>query len=84
MRSITVTRLTSILIVVITEADFEALLKVLSKVKGKFLLSSYPSTILTDYTKRFGWHQESLTMDVTVAAKSGKRKQKTEVLTRNY
>lgn len=67
-----------------TQADFEALLKVLSKVQGKFLLSSYPSPILSDYAATNGWVQERIEMDVTVTAKSGKRKVKTEVLTRNY
>lgn len=67
-----------------SQDDFEALLKVLSKVQGKFLLSSYPSPLLAEYAARNGWTQECMDMEVTVAAKSGKRKQKTEVLTRNY
>lgn len=67
-----------------SQADFEALLKALSKVQGKFLLSSYPSPLLSEYAEKYNWTQEQMNMDVTVAAKSGKRKVKTEVLTRNY
>lgn len=65
--------------------DFELLLKTLSKIEGKFLLSSYPSPILKQYTKRFGWHTIEIKQAVTVANNSKKPlKQKTEVLTYNY
>ena len=64
--------------------DFEALLKLLSSIKGKFLLSSYPSTILTEYTKQYGWHTIKVDGHVTVNSKSGKQKTKVEVLTANY
>jgi len=64
--------------------DFENLLKTLAKIEGKFLLSSYPSKLLKQYSKEYGWHTVEVEMDVTVAAKSGKRKPKTEVLTSNY
>jgi DNA adenine methylase len=64
--------------------DFEALLMLLSEIKGKFLLSSYPSDILNDYIKRYGWQTRSFEGRVTVAAKNGKHKGKTERLTLNY
>lgn len=64
--------------------DFEELLKQLSQIKGKFLLSSYPSDILKQYTQAHGWHTKSFEGSVTVAAKSGKTKKKVEVLTSNY
>lgn len=64
--------------------DFEALLKLLSGIQGKFLLSSYPSAILNDYIKRYNWQTMSLAGRVTVAAKNGKHKSKIEMLTRNY
>lgn len=65
--------------------DFEALLKLLSEVSGKFLLSSYPSPILTQYTKKMGWNTITIDMNVTVANNSGKQgKAKKEVLTTNY
>ena len=38
-----------------TIEDFEMLLKTLSNIKGKFMLSSYPSDILKKYQKEFKW-----------------------------
>jgi len=64
--------------------DFQNLLKVLSEIKGKFLLSSYPSEPLLEATKAFGWNMWSLEQKVTVNAKSGYLKRKVEVLTANY
>lgn len=69
-----------------TEADFEKLLQTLESVKGKFLLSSYPSDILDKYIQKNGWHvktyNKSLSASKGVAGKS--RGRKTEVLTANY
>jgi DNA adenine methylase len=67
-----------------SKEDFEMLLKTLSKLEGKFLLSSYPSPVLQEYTKEFGWHQKNFSQQVTVASYQGKRKPKVEVLTANY
>lgn len=65
-----------------TEQDFERLLNTLASVKGKFLLSSYPSEILTKYTSQHGWNTKSITKAIAVHA--GAKKLKTEVLTANY
>ncbi len=67
-----------------TEEDFEMLLKKLSKIKGKFLLSSYPSPLLQRFCKAHGWHMWSVEQNVSVNAKSGYMKRKIEVLTANY
>lgn len=67
-----------------TQHDFEMLLATLSRIKGKFLLSSYPSRILQQYAGANHWHQESYEQVVTVNIKSGKGKSKTEMLTANY
>lgn len=64
--------------------DYTALLGLLGQLKGKFLLSSYPSPVLKDFASRQGWHQIEIKQSVSVAAKSGKRKEKTEVLTSNF
>lgn len=64
-----------------TERDFEDLLIALSKIKGKFLLSSYPSEILEKYKTEFGWHQIEF-KQITMASPT--RKEKVEVLTANY
>ena len=66
-----------------TEKDFENLLQVLSTIKGKFLLSSYPSELIEKYARKFKWHTKKIEgIQVTVAM--GKRKTKTELLTANY
>jgi len=65
--------------------DFANLLSLLSTIKGKFLLSSYPSEILEEYTKEHGWWTKTIDQTVSVANNSNKpRKKKTEVLTANY
>lgn len=67
-----------------SEQDFENLLLLISKINGKFLLSSYPSALLLKYTKLFGWHMWSYETGVTVNNRSGYLKRKVEVLTANY
>lgn len=67
-----------------SEADFERLLVLLASVKGKFLLSSYPSEILARFTKENGWHQVEIVQNVAVTGKRSGQKKKTEVLTANY
>ena len=65
-----------------TEADFMRLLDQLTEVKGRFLLSSYPSEVLTRYTARNGWHTRTIVQNVGAGHVVGKCK--TEVLTMNY
>jgi len=68
-----------------TKQDFDNLLDALSKIEGKFLLSSYPSDLLTEYTKKFGWYHKETEMTVSVAKVGNtKPKRKIEVLTANY
>jgi DNA adenine methylase len=67
-----------------SERDFEDLLKLLSIVKGKFLLSSYPSEILERYVKKHKWHTRRVDMSLDISAKYKAAKRKTEVLTANY
>jgi len=62
--------------------DFENLLKTLAEVKGKFLLSSYPSELLDKYKKKYGWHQ--LTVEQRVSVNKGIGKLKIECMTANY
>ena len=65
-----------------TEADFTRLLDRLTEVKGRFLLSSYPSEVLTRYTAQNGWHTRTIVQNVGAGHVVGKHK--TEVLTMNY
>ncbi len=67
-----------------TAEDFTLLLEKLSGIKGKFLLSSYPSEVLAEYTKRYGWEQKSYEQGVSVNNKGGYQKRKWEVLTANF
>jgi len=64
--------------------DYENLLSTLATIKGKFLLSSYPSEILLQYAKKHKWSMFSVEQKVSVNSKSGYLKRKTEVLTANY
>ena len=64
--------------------DFENLLKVLSNINGKFLLSSYPSDILTDFANKHNWKVQVFEQGVSVNVKGGYLKKKWEVLTSNY
>jgi DNA adenine methylase len=43
-----------------SERDFTNLLELLSSIKGKFLLSSYPSDVLKKHTKEHKWLSESI------------------------
>lgn len=69
-----------------TEADYIKLLDTLSCIKGRFLLSSYPSDILERYTQKHGWHTQYINKPLTASngANVKKRKRKIEVLTANY
>lgn len=66
--------------------DYKNLLDCLSKVKGKFLLSSFPSQLLDDYIKKHGWHSKtfSKSLSASKAKRGGTKPTKTEVLTANY
>lgn len=65
-----------------SDSDFEALLQCLSNVKGKFILSSYPSQLLNDFINQNGWHTEQFSKQLA-AGKTGKGR-KIEVVTMNY
>jgi DNA adenine methylase len=65
-----------------TLSDFRNLLEILSGINGKFLLSSYPSDVLTDYTKKYNWKTVAIHKNLGMR-KEGHRS-KTEVLTANY
>jgi DNA adenine methylase len=65
-----------------SEADFTQLLENLKHVKGKFLLSSYPSKVLAQYASANGWNQ--LEFEKPIAVSKNARGIKTEVLTANY
>ena len=67
-----------------TLQDFEDLLSTLSKIKGLFLLSSYPSPILMEFIKKHKWHVVAVDKKVSVNTKKGYLPRKLEMLTANY
>lgn len=69
-----------------TKDDFEKLLQILSKIKGRFLLSSYPSDILKKYIKKNKWHSKKFDMPISVTGNKteNSKQRKVEVLTANY
>jgi DNA adenine methylase len=62
-----------------TRDDFNELLKILSGVKGKFMLSSYPSELLKEYVDLCGWRMREFNLH-----RSAGGGMKVEVLTMNY
>lgn len=70
-----------------TMQDFLALIDVLSRLQGKFLLSSYDYPELTEAAAKYGWRQERIEMALPTSSPdptTGKKKRKVEVLTCNY
>ena len=65
-----------------TESDYRALLDMLAKGKSKFLLSSYPSTILNQYIKKYKWRVRKISKYVAVTKHT--EKQKVELMVFNY
>lgn len=65
-----------------TEDDFKRLLDTLSTIQGKFMLSSYPSKILKEYSEKYGWRTIHLPKKVRVLR--GETRSKAEVVTLNY
>ncbi|QNM84908.1 DNA adenine methylase [Polaribacter pectinis] len=69
-----------------SKADYERLLETLSNIKGKFLLSSYPSDILDEHITKNTWYTKTITkvLSASKGITGQKRKTKVEVLTANY
>lgn len=69
-----------------SEDNYKRDLDALASIKGKFLLSSYESSILDKYTKKNKWFTKKFekTLSASNGSKLTKRKKKIEVLTANY
>lgn len=67
-----------------TEQDFENLLKMLSGIKGKFMLSPYPSPLMQCYVKAQGQQYKTFESGVSVNAKAVYMKRKWEMITAHY
>ena len=68
------------------EQHFKEDLEALSKVEGKFLLSSFRSEILDRYIKRYKWHTKQVVKmsSASNGAKADRSKKKVEILMANY
>jgi DNA adenine methylase len=64
--------------------DYKTLLETIAKIKGNFLLSSYPSQILEEYKNENKWNQIELNKFLDMTSNLKEKKRKTEVLTKNY
>jgi len=68
-----------------TREMYTELLDVLKNLKGRFLLSSFPSDILHKYIGENGWHSKQINQSKPASRNpDGSKKRKTEVLTANY
>lgn len=69
-----------------TEEDFCRLLEVLSMIEGKFLLSSYDSEMLSDFTVEQKWYRKEINLPLSASKSTGSkaRPRKVEILTANY
>lgn len=65
-----------------TKEDYVRLLEKLRKIKGKFLLSSYPSAELRAYSRKYKWKSTSVKKAVAVTKHTDK--EKTEMMVMNY
>ena len=63
-----------------TEQNYETLLETLQESKGMFLLSSFPTDILSKFVKKNKW----LSVELDLSKSTGFGKRKIEVLTMNY
>jgi DNA adenine methylase len=64
-----------------TKEDYIALLTQLESVKGKFLLTCYPSDVIDKFIERNGWTVDRHEMALNAGSKG---KKKVEVIVRNY
>ncbi|MDF7817910.1 DNA adenine methylase [Runella sp. MFBS21] len=67
-----------------TEAHFRKLLEACANLEGKFLLSTYPETLLFEYIEKYGWKHEKHEKSLPVECRRNKNRRKVECLTWNY
>jgi len=65
-----------------TREYFVRLLQTLSRIQGRFLLSSYPSPELEEFTRAHGWL--TVTFEQPISVNKGSGRKKIEVMTANY
>lgn len=66
-----------------TDTQHSELLAILGQIRGKFILSGYPSRLYNDFAKRNGWNRKDILID-NKASSQEKKPQKTECLWYNF
>lgn len=64
--------------------DFITLLNMLANINGKFLLSTYPETVLSEFVEKNSWNRKDYIKSVSVNNVNGKKNEKIECLIWNY
>lgn len=64
--------------------DFNKLLEVISGIKGKFILSSYPNEDLERFVNQNGWNTHGIEMRLSAGHHRFGYRKKTEVITTNF
>lgn len=67
-----------------TTEDFQQLLELLQNISGKFLLSNFHSTILSNYAAKNNWLIQEIHRKCSIPHLKSVPRSKTEVLVRNY
>jgi DNA adenine methylase len=67
-----------------TKNDYTNLLEILTTIKGKFLLSSYPNEILVEYTRKNKWNKLDINKFLCMSTNLKETRTKTETLVFNY
>lgn len=65
-----------------TEYDFEQLLKLLTRIQGKFMLTMFPHSLLENYIKEYGWRV--IEVERTISASRVSRRKQVELIVMNY
>ncbi len=65
-----------------TTEDFEELLKLLATIKGKFMLTMFPHTLIDQYADNYGWHIHEV--ERTISASKTSRRKQIEIMVCNY
>jgi len=65
-----------------TEYDFEQLLKLLTQIEGKFMLTMFPHKLLTEYIEKHNWRV--VEVERTISASRVNRRKQIELIVMNY
>lgn len=64
--------------------ELETLLKILAAIKGKFMLSNYPSSTISFFAEKYGWNIRQISLKKDSYMTIDPKAKKTELLVMNY